>query len=92
MIRIYQLDGPALLAVAGAALAGELPSFDQLDGDGDGYISREDAAVVPALWEHFSAFDSDGDGLLSREEYAVVEGNLGVPRDESHRPRSESRF
>lgn len=82
MIKTYKLCGPALLAMTGAALAGEVPSFDELDKDGDGYITRDEAAVVPGLWEHFPAFDRDGDGLLSREEYSVVEGNLGRPHGE----------
>lgn len=83
MNRTYTLSGPALLAVAGAAMAGETPAFDELDLDGDGYLSREEAAAVPGLREHFSVFDLDGDGRLSRSEYAVVEGQLGGPHEES---------
>jgi hypothetical protein len=84
MIKTYRLCGPALLAMTGAALAGEVPKFEELDRDGDGYITREEAAVIPGLWEHFSAFDRDGDGLLSRDEYAVVEGKLGRPDGEPY--------
>lgn len=77
MIRIYQLCGPALLARPGSVLADEVPSFDELDQDGDGYISRDDVTVVPGLKQHFASFDLDGDGLLSRYEYAIHEGRLG---------------
>lgn len=77
MIRIYQLCGPALLAMPGSVLADEVPSFDELDQDGDGYISRDDVTVVPGLKQHFASFDLDGDGLLSRYEYAIYEGRLG---------------
>lgn len=77
MIRIYKLCGPALLSMSGRVLAEELPSFDDLDRDGDGYISKGDVSLVPGLKQHFAAFDLDGDGLLSRHEYAIYEGRLG---------------
>lgn len=42
--------------------------FAALDADGDGTISREEAAAHPVLRDEFAAVDADGDGLLSREE------------------------
>lgn len=43
-------------------------SFEALDTDGDGYISRREAAAHPTLAAEFSGVDTDGDGRLSREE------------------------
>jgi hypothetical protein len=83
MNRTYRLSGPALVAISGTVMAGEVPKFEELDRDGDGYLSREEAAGVPGLLEHFSVFDLDGDGLLSRSEYSVVEGQIGGPHDET---------
>lgn len=83
MNRTCILSGPALMAIAGAAWAGEVPAFDDLDRDGDGYLSREDTVAVPGLPDHFSVFDLDDDSRLSRSEYAIVEGQSGGPGEES---------
>ena len=42
--------------------------FDALDADGDGFISRREAAAHDTLSQEFRGVDVDGDGLLSREE------------------------
>lgn len=42
--------------------------FEALDADGDGFISRREAAAHERLTEEFRGVDADGDGLLSREE------------------------
>lgn len=42
--------------------------FDALDADGDGFISRREAAANERLAEEFRGVDADGDGLLSRGE------------------------
>lgn len=42
--------------------------FDALDSDGDGFISRREAAAHERLSEEFRGVDADGDGRLSREE------------------------
>ncbi|WP_221798217.1 EF-hand domain-containing protein [Oceanobacter mangrovi] len=54
------------------------PSFSELDQDGDGYVSKSEASVIPPLSEHFSEIDSDGDGKLSEQEL------------ESHKPQPPS--
>ena len=42
--------------------------FDALDADGDGFISRREAAAHDTLSQEFNGVDVDGDGQLSREE------------------------
>ena len=42
--------------------------FEALDADGDGFISRREAAAHERLTEEFRGVDADGDGLLRREE------------------------
>ena len=42
--------------------------FDALDTDGDGFISRREAAVHDTLSQQFRGVDVDGDGQLSRSE------------------------
>ncbi len=44
--------------------------FAALDTDGDGTISRAEAAAHPTLAAEFNAIDANRDGRLSREELA----------------------
>lgn len=55
---------------SGLALAQGLPLFEQVDANGDGAISREEASVIEAL--DFDAVDANQDGSLDREEYAAA--------------------
>ena len=58
------------LGFAGAALAQDAPSFEDVDTNQDGQISREEAAAVEGL--DFSTADSNGDGSLDRIEYQAA--------------------
>lgn len=60
--------------------AGQSPAFDQVDADGDGQISREEAAAA-GLDLDWTEADQDGTGFLTRDEYdsAVGAGGAGEP-------------
>jgi hypothetical protein len=60
----------AQLALAGAAPAADAPSFEQLDVNKDGVLSRSEAAKLPSM--DFSAADKNRDGALSRSEYEAA--------------------
>jgi hypothetical protein len=68
------LISAALLASASTVFAaasdGSAPSRSShaLDQNGDGLISREEAAAHPRLGQSFDRLDANQDGVLSREE------------------------
>lgn len=43
-------------------------TFESLDTDGDGRISRTEAAANAGVSEQFSAYDLNGDGFIERAE------------------------
>jgi len=60
-------------AFAASALAGESEKFTQLDADGNGAISSEEAAADPTLVEVWTTADVNGDGQLERAEFSALE-------------------
>jgi hypothetical protein len=57
-----------LLLATGSARA----DFSGLDRNGDGYVSRIEAAADKDIAARFDQFDVDGDGRLSPSEYAAL--------------------
>lgn len=47
-------------------------AFRQLDADGDGWISVEEAAAQPEVAANFRKADRDHDGRLSLEEFEAI--------------------
>lgn len=47
-------------------------AFAKLDTNGDGMISRSEAAVKPKLAAHFDQIDTNKDGLISVDELAAA--------------------
>ncbi len=54
---------------AGAGLA-QTPTFDELDTDGDGYLSEQELAAYRSV-DFFDA-DTSKDGLVNPEEFRVA--------------------
>jgi len=77
------LAGAALTAFAQAkAPANEQPvaakdkavieaSFTRADANGDGKLSKEEAAKLPAIASRFNELDKNKDGILSLDEFAA---------------------
>lgn len=57
------------LAVFAAASMAALPTFDEVDTNGDGKITMEEASSHQGLMATFDQADVDRDGLLSKAEY-----------------------
>ena len=73
-----------VLAAAMPAWAGEdlapqdrPEAFRKLDTDGDGWISRKEAAAHPEVAANFDKADRDRDGRLSLVEFETVALNRG---------------
>lgn len=78
------------------ALAGEVPKacdfaetpgqeaslacYQDLDRNGDGALSPEEASALPRIQGRFEALDEDGNGLLSPDEF---QGGLTTPPQRS---------
>jgi hypothetical protein len=70
---------PALLLAALPTLAAATLTFEEVDTDGDGLISADEAASVEDL--DFNAADGDNDGTLSVDEYDIAVQSLASPTD-----------
>jgi len=60
--------------------------FNQLDQDGDGYLSQAEVRVKEDLEPPAEALDRDGDGRISRTEFAAVETSAGPDNAAAPRP------
>lgn len=58
---------------AGGGATGGAPSFSQLDTDGDGSISRNEAQAMPQLEQNFQQADRNQDGKVDQSEFAQFE-------------------
>lgn len=63
---------------AGTGMTGEgNASWSKMDGNKDGYLSRDELTGDTAMSSHFSALDKDNDGRLSREEFNAHGSGMG---------------
>lgn len=46
-------------------------AFTRADGNGDGKLSKEEAARMPAIAAKFDELDANKDGFLSMDEFAA---------------------
>ncbi len=58
-----------ILAVFAGASMAALPTFDEVDTNGDGKITMKEASSHEGLMTSFDKADVDRDGLLSKAEY-----------------------
>ncbi|RFA31350.1 hypothetical protein CAI21_01610 [Alkalilimnicola ehrlichii] len=67
-MRLKLVLGAALLALANPSFA-QAPPFAEVDQDGDGIITREEAAQHAEISRQFDEIDRNQDGRLDRAEY-----------------------
>jgi Ca2+-binding EF-hand superfamily protein len=66
---LAQMSAPAKPAEMSAKLQ---EAFARADKNGDGKLSKDEAAAMPAIAEVFDRADVDKDGFLSKAEFADV--------------------
>lgn len=71
MKQINTLIAMGLLAASSAAFAAS--DFDNLDVDGNGTISKEEATADAVVLTQFDTLDVNKDGELTKEEFALLE-------------------
>jgi Ca2+-binding EF-hand superfamily protein len=62
----------ALIALASSA-AFAASDFDTLDVDGNGVVSKSEAAVDAKIMSQFKTLDVNGDGVLTEAEFSEAE-------------------
>ncbi|MGY1458388.1 EF-hand domain-containing protein [Luteimonas sp. A534] len=62
-------DATQPATTSGAQPAARQLGWADVDADGNGTISRDESAALPALAAVFAEADADGDGELTAEEY-----------------------
>src|SRR5687768_8165990 len=62
----------AVAITIGLTYAADKKDFNGLDKNGDGYLTRTEAASDSNLTKKFKEVDKNGDAKISRAEYAVV--------------------
>lgn len=83
MIRLLGTALVALPLVAVAQGGGERPSFDEVDANGDGAVSLEEAKQAGVPESEVKREDIDDDGQLSKADWKFVEMDPGGQDDES---------
>jgi hypothetical protein len=77
----------ALLACLTAQAAGNPATFESLDKNGDGSLSREEAAASPDLAEHWAEIDVNKDNTVTITEFSAFEGKATLtPPEDSEKP------
>lgn len=68
---------PTDQAATAGAQGGQV-TWSDLDTDGDGNLSRAEAAALPELASVFDQADADGDGVLTPQEYQQYAASQGA--------------
>ena len=78
-LAIAAISSTAVLAHEGGheGKGGRMERLRAADTNGDGLISRAEAAALPRLAQHFDAIDANRDGQVSPEELRAAHGQRG---------------
>lgn len=69
---------------------GSMPSFNKLDMNHTGYLSKKEAGSVPGLVSDWKSADTNHDGKISRSEYMAWEHHHAHTNMSKHPPRHQA--
>lgn len=72
ILKLSTIATTAAMALFAATVSAQQPKFEELDRDGDGYISAKEAMVMPCLAENFARIDRESEEGLNASEYATA--------------------
>ncbi len=73
-LRLYAIDS---VLPAGAPMTASTADFDQLDSNGDGYLSQDELQGNQTLASHKDEIDTNSDGRINRSEFSAFEQSRG---------------
>jgi hypothetical protein len=89
IISLFAASAVAQAAQGGSEVQAAIkqpPSFEDVDVNKDGAISKDEAANANVLNDlDFSAADKDGNGMLSKEEYQQALAQKSSPAQQQHK-------
>ena len=86
MKTLYSFLLTTLFFVAFSAFAEDMPrTFDELDGDGNGYLNQEEASKRSDLASKWNDADKNSDGKIDISEFSAFEVRM-VPPDDMAEP------
>lgn len=88
MKRIISSIGGVILGfgVIAALSAEEVKTFEELDADSDGYISKEEAKADQSINNNWTKADKDSNGHLDISEFSAFEATGYVPPHDREEP------
>ena len=75
-----------LVFTVGIAHAEKLQIFDDIDTDGDGYISKSESKSNMNIRNNWTAADTDKDGKIDISEFSAFEGKTTFQPPELEEP------
>ncbi|WP_296061165.1 hypothetical protein [uncultured Amphritea sp.] len=71
-MNIKTLCAITLTAISATTFAADIPAFQAVDVNADGFISLEEAKSIEGLEQAFMMADSNKDGQLDETEYSEI--------------------
>jgi hypothetical protein len=86
---LFAAIAASIAATTPARAAGDAGSdarFNDLDRNGDGFVSRDEGRDAEELNTRFSELDANNDGKLSHDEYAVLQREVAEKLAKERQP------
>lgn len=87
MIKYFALPLFFLVFTTGSALSATPTTFDEMDSDGNGFISKSEAQARDDISKNWEKADKDNNGKLDVSEFSAFEGrDMFQPAEDAEEP------